>query len=56
MNLLIQLTDLSIKAKDYQEESAAVQEYSSNESASMTLGDILKDSIDDNKNEASDKQ
>lgn len=42
--------NLSIKAKDYQEESAAVQEYSSNESASMTLGDILKESIED-KNE-----
>ena len=40
--------NLSIKAKDYQEESAAMQEYSSNESASMTLGDILKDSIDSN--------
>ncbi len=40
--------NLSIKAKDYQEESAAVQEYSSNESASMTLGDILKESIEDN--------
>ena len=40
--------NLSIKAKDYQEESAAVQEYSSNESASMNLGDILKESIEDN--------
>ncbi len=40
--------NLSIKAKDYQEESAAVQEYSSNESASMSLGDILKESIEDN--------
>jgi small subunit ribosomal protein S1 len=40
--------NLSIKAKDYQEESAAMQEYSSSESASMTLGDILKDSIDNN--------
>ena len=40
--------NLSIKAKDYQEESAAMQEYSSNESASMSLGDILKDSIDNN--------
>lgn len=42
--------NLSIKAKDYQEESAAVQEYSSNESASMTLGDILKESIDNKEN------
>ena len=40
--------NLSVKAKDYQEESAAVQEYSSNESASVSLGDILKESIDDN--------
>ncbi len=40
--------NLSVKAKDYQEESAAVQEYSSNESASISLGDILKESIDDN--------
>ncbi len=40
--------NLSIKAKDFQEESVAVQEYSSNESASMSLGDILKESIEDN--------
>ncbi len=46
--------NLSIKAKDYQEESAAVQEYSSNESASMTLGDILKESIEDNKSDSSE--
>ena len=46
--------NLSIKAKDYQEESAAVQEYSSNESASMSLGDILKESIDDNNDEPSE--
>ncbi len=39
---------LSIKAKEYAEESAAVQEYSSNESASTSLGDILKESIEDN--------
>ncbi len=43
---------LSIKAKDYEEESEAMQEYSSNESASMNLGDILKESIED-KNEDS---
>ena len=40
---------LSIKAKDYEEESEAMQEYSSNESASMNLGDILKESIEDKK-------
>ncbi len=44
--------NLSIKAKDYEEESEAMQEYSSNESASMNLGDILKESIED-KNESS---
>ncbi len=42
---------LSIKAKEYQEEAAAVQDYSSKESASMSLGDILKESIEDNKEE-----
>ncbi len=47
--------NLSIKAKDYQEESAAVQEYSSNESASMTLGDILKESIEDSNSDSSEK-
>ena len=41
--------NLSIKAKDYEEESEAMQEYSSNESASVNLGDILKESIEDNK-------
>ena len=46
--------NLSIKAKDYQEESAAVQEYSSNESASMTLGDILKESIEDSNGESTE--
>ncbi len=44
--------NLSIKAKDYQEESEAVQEYSSNESASMSLGDILKESIEDNSDDS----
>ena len=44
--------NMSIKAKDYEEESEAMQEYSSNESASMNLGDILKESIED-KNEDS---
>lgn len=46
--------NLSIKAKNYQEESAAVQEYSSNESASMNLGDILKESIEDNNDNSSE--
>ena len=41
--------NLSIKAKDYEEESEALQEYSSNESASVNLGDILKESIEDKK-------
>ena len=41
--------NLSIKAKDYEEESEAMQEYSSNESASVNLGDILKESIEDKK-------
>ena len=45
---------LSIKAKEYQEEAAAVQDYSSKESASMSLGDILKESIEDNKEEPSE--
>ncbi|QMU61436.1 MAG: 30S ribosomal protein S1 [Gammaproteobacteria bacterium] len=46
--------NLSIKAKDYQEESAAVQEYSSNESASMSLGDILKESIEDSNGDSTE--
>ena len=45
---------LSIKAKEYAEESAAVQEYSSNESASMSLGDILKESIEDNQEDSTE--
>lgn len=40
---------LSIKAKESQEEAAAVQDYSSNESAATNLGDILKESIEENK-------
>ena len=40
---------LSIKAKEYQEEVAAVQDYSSSQSASTSLGDILKESIEENK-------
>ena len=42
---------LSIKAKEVQEEAAAVQDYSSNASASTSLGDILKESIEDNDDE-----
>ncbi len=40
---------LSIKAKESQEEAAAVQGYSSGESAATNLGDILKESIEENK-------
>ncbi len=46
---------LSIKAKEYQEETAAVQDYSSKELASMSLGDILKESIEDNKEDLQNK-
>ncbi len=45
---------LSIKAKEFAEEAAAVQDYSSNESASMSLGDILKESIEENKENSAD--
>ena len=45
---------LSIKAKEYQEEAAAVQDYSSNESASTSLGDILKESIEGNKEDSAE--
>ena len=45
---------LSIKAKEYQEEAAAVQDYSTNESASTSLGDILKESIEENKDDSSE--
>ncbi len=45
---------LSIKAKEFQEEAAAVQDYSSNESASTSLGDILKESIEDNKEDSAE--
>ena len=40
---------LSIKAKESQEEAVAVQGYSSGESAATNLGDILKESIEENK-------
>lgn len=43
---------LSIKAKEFQEEAAVVQDYSSNESASTSLGDILKESIEENKEDS----
>ena len=43
---------LSIKAKESQEEAAAVQGYSSGESAATSLGDILKESIEENKDDA----
>lgn len=40
---------LSIKAKERQEEEAVVRNYGSNETASTSLGDVLKKSIDRNK-------
>lgn len=40
---------LSVKAKEYQEEAAVVQDYGDNETASTSLGDILKESIEENK-------
>ena len=39
---------LSIKAKEVQEEAAAVRDYSGNKSAATSLGDILKESIAEN--------
>ncbi len=48
------MVSLSIKAKEYQEEAEAVQDYSRNESASMSLGDILKESIEENKEDSAE--
>jgi small subunit ribosomal protein S1 len=39
------MVTLSIKAKEYQEDAAAVQDYNSSASGTMNLGDILKESI-----------
>lgn len=39
--------NLSVKAKDYQDESEAMKDYSkSQESASTTFGDLLKEQMD----------
>ena len=43
---------LSIKAKESQEEASAVQDYSSSESPATSLGDILKESIEENRESA----
>ncbi len=43
---------LSIKAKERQEEEAVVRNYGSNETASTSLGDVLKKSIDRNKKDS----
>ena len=43
------MVTLSIKAKESQEEAEAMQDYSSNESAATNLGDILKESIEENR-------
>ena len=48
------MVSLSIKAKEYQEEAEVVQDYSSNESGSMSLGDILKESIEENKEDSAE--
>lgn len=42
------MVTLSIKAKDRQEEVAAVRDYGSNEAPLTNLGDILKESIEEN--------
>ncbi len=47
------MVTLSIKAKEYQEDAAAVQDYNSSASGTMSLGDILKESIEDRKEEGS---
>ena len=43
---------LSIKAKESQEEASAVQDYSSSESPATSLGEILKESIEENRESA----
>ena len=47
------MVTLSIKAKEYQEDAAAVQDYNSSASGTMSLGDILKESIEERKEEGS---
>ena len=50
------MVTLSIKAKESQEEAEAVQDYSSNESAATNLGDILKESIEENKDSSKEPE
>ena len=47
------MVTLSIKAKEYQEDAAAVQDYNRSASGTMSLGDILKESIEERKEEGS---
>ncbi len=47
------MVTLSIKAKEYQEDAVAVQDYNSSASGTMSLGDILKESIEERKEEGS---
>ncbi len=47
------MVTLSIKAKEYQEDAAAVQDYNRSASGAMSLGDILKESIEERKEEGS---
>jgi len=43
--------NLSVKAKESQDEAAVLQEYSAeNESTATTLGDLLKEQMDGNSN------
>ena len=50
------MVTLSIKAKESQEEAEAMQDYSSNESAATNLGDILKESIEENKDSSKESE
>ena len=50
------MVTLSIKAKESQEEAEAMQDYSSNESAATNLGDILKESIEENKDSSRESE
>ena len=50
------MVTLSIKAKESQEEAEAVQDYSTGESAATNLGDILKESIEENKDSSKETE
>ena len=50
------MVTLSIKAKESQEQAEAMQDYSSNESAATNLGDILKESIEENKDSSKESE